>query len=149
MTTLCIVVEKQVINFLCNFHPSAHQRNAVIMAVSQTLGDEQFERRLEVIRSIIGEMNFNWFRGFIMESDTYLEKRRELDQALEQVEPVVDHSAEEATAIIDNFENHWNRVKGDLEAQERLIKLLVARVWVRGEKVVGLLIRPENYIELP
>ena len=60
--------------------------------------------------------------------------------------PIPDDELEVAADVIENFTAHWVATKGDLKAQQALIQLIVARVWVEGERVVGMSLRPNYHI---
>jgi hypothetical protein len=50
--------------------------------------------------------------------------------------------------LLENFEEHWQAAGDDRDEQKQLVQLIVARVWVRGEKVVAMSLRPNYHITL-
>ena len=83
---------------------------------------------------------------FITDKEAYLEERVKLQQELEKLTPIPDDELEVAADVIENFTAHWEAAKGDMKAQQDLIQLIVARVWVQGERVVGMSLRPNYHI---
>jgi hypothetical protein len=60
--------------------------------------------------------------------------------------PIPDDELEVAADVLENFTAHWEAAKGDMKVQQDLIQLIVARVWVEGERVVGMSLRPNYHI---
>ena len=50
--------------------------------------------------------------------------------------------------MLENFETYWEATKGDRKEQQRLLQLIVARVWVRGTKLAAMSLRPNYHITL-
>ena len=141
-------VERQVVAVLKTLKPPTDWREHMIQAVGQLIGDQKLDERISQIKRIIERMDFRWDNGLITDKDAYLEERVKLQQELEQLTPIPDDELEVAADVLSNFTAHWESAKGDLKAQEALIKLIVARVWVRGDKVVGMSLRPNYHITL-
>ncbi len=53
---------------------------------------------------------------------------------------------ERAADLLENFEEHWNKIAGDRIAQQELLQLIVARVWVRGDNVEMISLRPNFHV---
>jgi hypothetical protein len=47
-----------------------------------------------------------------------------------------------------NFREHWEACADDTEAQHKLVKLIVKRVYVSGEEVVAMTLRSDYHIVL-
>ncbi|MBI1280148.1 MAG: hypothetical protein GC179_18615 [Anaerolineaceae bacterium] len=139
-------LEQQVTAILKTLKPPKDWRDRMVQAMGQLIGDQKLEERINNIKTIIERMDFRWDNGFITDKDVYLEERVKLQQELEQLTPIPDDELEVAADVIENFTAHWEATKGDMKAQEKLIKLIVARVWVHGDKVVGISLRPNYHI---
>ncbi len=142
------VVEEQVIEFLKTLKPPPDWRDRMVQATGQLIGDNHLEDRIAEIKEIIERMDFRWDHGFITDKDKYLEERVKLQQQMERLNPVPNDELEVAADIIENFEKHWKDTKGDRKKQEKLIKLIVARVWVQDGRVVAISLRPNYHITL-
>jgi hypothetical protein len=139
-------LEQQVAAILKTLKPPNDWRDRMIQAMGQLIGDQKLEERIGQIKGVIERMDFRWDNGFITDKDAYLEERVKLQQELEQLTPIPDDELEVAADVLSNFTAHWEAAKGDMKAQEELIKLVVARVWVQGDKVVGMSLRPNYHI---
>lgn len=139
-------IEQQVAAVLKTLKPPTDWRDRMVQAMGQLIGDQNLDERITQIKGVIERMDFRWDNGFITEKDAYLEERIKLQQELEQLTPIPDDELEIAADVLENFTAHWEAAKGDMKAQEELIKLIVARVWVRGDKVVGMSLRPNYHI---
>lgn len=62
--------------------------------------------------------------------------------------PIPDDELEQAADLLENFSTHWETIKHDRGAQETLVKLIVARIWVRDGRVVAISLRPNYHITL-
>jgi DNA invertase Pin-like site-specific DNA recombinase len=141
-------LERQVVAVLKTLKPPVDWREHMVQAMGQLIGDQKLDERVSQIKSIIERMDFRWDNGFITDKDAYLEERVKLQRELEQLTPIPDDELEVAADVLENFTAHWEAAKGDVKAQEQLIRLIVARIWVRGEKVVGMSLRPNYHITL-
>lgn len=118
----------------------------MVDAMGQLLGDEHLEERIAEIKQVIKRMDFRWDHGFITDGEAYLEERVKLQQELEQLTPMADDDLEVAADLLQNFAAHWEAASGDPKEQQRLLQLIVARVWVRGDRVVALSLRPNYHV---
>ena len=110
------------------------------------LGEQSIEQRLAEINGTIGRMDFRWDHGFITDADEYLEKRLTLQQKLEQMTPIPDGDLAVAEDLIENFGMYWEAAVENPVEQERLLKLMLVRVWVEDDNVVRLCLRPNFHI---
>jgi hypothetical protein len=145
---LCDLIELQVIQALKQLKPPPEWRKHITRVVSELLGEESLEQRLTEIRAAIDRMDFRWDQGFITDKHEYLEKRVRLQQELEQLTPVPEADLETAADLLENFGKHWAACKDDPEAEHRLIKLIVDRVYVQGEEVVAMTLKADYHIVL-
>lgn len=139
-------LEEQVVAILKVLKPPTDWRNRIVQAMGQLIGDQKLEERIAEIKAIIDRMDFRWDQGFIPDKDAYLEERVKLQQELERLTPIPDDELEVAADMLANFTAHWEATKGDMQAQEQLIRIIVARIWIRGDKVVGMSLRPNYHI---
>ena len=140
------VIEPQVVNILKNLRPPADWRDKMINAMGQLLGDQALDKRIAEIKTIIERMDFRWDHGFITDQDAYLQERVKLQQELEQLRPIPDDDLERAADLLKNFSRNWEAIRDDRKAQEQLIHLIVARVWVKGDRVMAISLRPNYHI---
>ena len=117
-----------------------------MQAIAQLLGDQQLEERLKEIQATIERMDFRWDYGFITDRDEYLEKRLALQQELEQMTPIPEEDLAVAQDLIENFGAYWEAAQNDPLEQERLLNLMLVRVWVEDDRVVRLCLRPNLHI---
>ncbi len=139
-------IDEQVVKFLKVLKPPEDWRKRMVVAMGQLLGDTKLDERLKEVKTIIERMDFRWDNGFITDKDAYLAQRVKLQQELEQLAPMADDELETAADLLEHFTAHWEATNGDRQQQQRLIQLIVARVWIRGDKVVGLSLRPNFHV---
>lgn len=139
-------IEQQVVHILKTLKPPDDWREHMVASMGQLLGDKKLEERITEIKSIIDRMDFRWDQGFITDKEAYLEQRVKLQQELEQLTPIPDDDLEVAADMLANFEHHWSALEDDPKAQQELIQLIVARVWVNKDRVVALSLRPNYHV---
>ena len=139
-------VEAQVVAALMTLKVPDDWRDRMMEAIAQMLGDQKLEERLKEIHETIERMDFRWDYGFITDKDEYLEKRLALQQELEQMTPIPDEDLAVAQDLIENFEAYWEAAQANPIEQERLLNLMLVRVWVEDEDVVRLCLRPNLHI---
>lgn len=115
--------------------------------MSENLGEQNLEQRLNVIRATIERMDIRWDSGFITDKADYLEKRLRLQQELEQLSPVQDE-LETAADLLANFNTYWDACKGDVERQHELVKLIVDRVYIEDDLVVAVTLKADYHVVL-
>lgn len=142
------MLEQQVVAVLKTLKPPSDWRDRMVQAMGELIGDQKLDERISHIKGIIERMDFRWDNGFFTDKEAYLEERVKLQQELEQLTPIPDDELEVAADVLANFTAHWGATGGDMKAQEELIKLIVARVWVQGDKVVGMSLRPNYHITI-
>jgi len=59
---------------------------------------------------------------------------------------MADDELEIAADVLEHFTQHWNATDGDRKRQQELIQLIVARVWVQGDRVVAMSLRPNYHV---
>lgn len=67
---------------------------------------------------------------------------------MEKLTPLPQDDLERAADVLANFRTHWEACGSDVEAQHRLIKLIVERVYVRDEQVVAMTLRSDYHVVL-
>ncbi|HEX2905831.1 MAG TPA: recombinase family protein [Phototrophicaceae bacterium] len=142
------IVEQQVIDVLLSLKPPTDWRERILYAVGQVIGDRQLEARMVEIKAIIERMDFRWDNGFITNQDEYLEQRLRLQQELDALTPIPDDELERAADILDHFSAHWQATNNDRKAQRDLIQTVVEKVYISGEGVEALVLRPNYFIAI-
>lgn len=141
-------VERQVIHFLKTLQLPPNWQAPMATRIGQLIESKNTDYRINEIKQVIDRMDFRWDHGFIMDKDTYLEQRVQLQQELEDLSPMQQDELEIATDILENFSAHWEAIGQDRSQQERLLKLIVKRVWVRDDQISGILLQPDFYVDL-
>ncbi|GIK65291.1 MAG: integrase [Chloroflexota bacterium] len=144
----CDAIEAQVINALMQLKPPAEWQQRITETISEILGEQSLEARLQEIRGAIERMDFRWDQGFITDKTDYLDKRVKLQQELEQLTPIPEDDLERAADILQNFAKYWANCGDDPEAQHRLIKLIIERVYVQDEEVVAMTLKADYHVVL-
>ncbi len=142
------IVEEQVIHVLNTLNPLADWRDHWLQGLGELLGDQHLETRVAEIKQVIERMDFRWDHGFFTDQETYLAERVKLQEALEQLTPIPDDELQQAADMLENFAVYWQALEGDGPAQEELIKHMVARVWVKHDRVVAISLHPSYHIPL-
>lgn len=145
---LCDLIEYQVIQTLMQLKPPLEWRKNITTAMSEILGEQNLEDRLTQIKEAIDRMDFRWDQGFITDKMDYLEKRVKLQQELEQLTPIPEDDLTRAADMLENFEKHWKACEGDPEAEYKLIKLIVDKVYVQDEQVVAITMKADYHVVL-
>ena len=141
-------IDNQVVSILMQLEPLEDWRRGITKAMGELLGEQSLEERLDEIRTTIERMDFRWDHGFITDQDDFMSKRLQLQQELEKLTPVPQDDLERAADLLANFREHWEACGSDTEAQHRLIKLIVERVYVQGEAVVAMTLCADYHIVL-
>lgn len=136
-------IEQQVAGFLSELQMPDEFKESAVNAIGELLGQENLEERIEKIKRIIDRLDFRWDMGFIQE-DEYIKRREELKAELAQLQPIPQDELSEAFQLMKDFKRLWN--EGSQEDHQRIMKLVLDRVWVTGENMVALLIRPKYLI---
>lgn len=142
------VVEEQVVELLKTLRPPENWRQHMVHALGELLGDKNLDQRITEIKEVIARMDFRWDHGFVTDRDAYLQERVNLQQELERLSPIPDDDLEIAADLLENFSTYWANTNGDRQAQKSLVNMIVARVWVKGDKVVAISLRPNFHLTL-
>ena len=142
------IIEAQVVHMLKTMKPPEDWQERIVSAMGDLLGDQKLEERIAQIKEVIKRMDYRWDNGFFTDKDTFLEERVKLQQELEQLTPMADDELAVAADLLSNFESHWEATGGDRKEQRRLVQLIVARVWTRGQQVVTVSLRPNYHVAL-
>jgi hypothetical protein len=142
------VVEAQVVNVLKTLKPPANWRQRIVQAMGDLIGDAKLDERLAEIKTVIDHMDFRWDHGFTTDQQAYLNERVRLQQELERLTPIPDNELEIAADILTNFTAHWEATGGDRQKQQDLIKLIVARVWVKADRVIAISLRANYHVAI-
>ncbi len=104
------------------------------------IGQGNLGERIEEIKAIINRLYYRWDMGLIQEQE-YVKRREELNAQLAQLQPIARDELVEAHKLFRDFKQLWN--EGNAEDRQRIMKLVLDRVWVYGENMVALGIRPQ------
>jgi hypothetical protein len=140
-------IDQQVVSVLSELRPPENWHANITQTVSEILGEQNLEQRLNEIRATIERMDFRWDSGFITDKTEYLEKRLKMQQELEQLSPAQDE-LDTAANLLENFTTHWEACEGDIERQHQLIKLIVDRVYVEDDVVVAMTLKADYHVVL-
>lgn len=141
-------IDQQVIDILMQLTVPNEWRQKIIRTISELLGEKDLSQRLEEIRAIIKRMDSRWDLGFVTDEAEFLQQRRQLQQELEQLTPLESNQLERATDLFDNFAIYWDGCGSDVEAQAVLLRQVVERVYVEGEKVVAITLRSNCHLPI-
>lgn len=118
------------------------------MAVGELLGEKNLDERLKEIETIIDRMDMCWDNGFITDEQEYLQQRIKSQMELEQLRPIPVNDLERAADLLNNFQTHWENLKGNEEGRHELIKLIVERVYVEEKRVVAMTLQSNCHLVL-
>lgn len=141
-------LEDQVVSMLMQLKPPKEWRKGITKAISDLLGEKNWEERVEEIKEIIRRMDKRWDHGLVMDEQEYLESRIKLQLELEQLKPIADDELEQAADLLENFKHHWERLEGDDEGRRELVKLIVERIYVADEQIKVVTLRSNYHLIL-
>jgi len=142
------VLDDQVVSILMQLKPPPYWRETITTSIGALLGEKDLEKRLNEIRDIIRRMDQRWDLGFFSDEQEYLQQRIKLQQELEQLTPIDNNELERAADMLANFTTFWQKCGKDVEAQHKLIKQIVERVYVEGDKVVAMTLKSNCHLVL-
>ncbi|MEM7163588.1 MAG: recombinase family protein [Bacteroidota bacterium] len=142
------VVENQVVSALMSLKPDPNWRSELDKSMALVLGEENLIEKLTAIKERIKRMDTRWDNGFISDEGEYIQQRLQLQMEYEQLAPVPDVEFEQTAELMNNFKTHWDRLNGDSEAQQDLIKLIVEKVYIDGDQVHAITMRSNCHIVL-
>ncbi len=142
------ILDKQVIEVLLQLKPPTHWHQTIAKSIGALLGENDVKKRLEDIRSVIKRMDSRWDLGFITDEEEYIQQRMKLQQELENLAPVNTNELERAVDLLDNFTLYWEECGYDVEAQSKLLKQILERVYVKGKNVVAITLKPNCHLVL-
>ena len=136
------LLETQLVDFLSSVDVSEWRAKA-LEALGDLLGEESLEDRQTTIRDIIRRIDFRFDMGF-MSKEEYLEKRRELQDALDALTPIPQDELEKAAQMLANFRQQWEEANGEL--RKKLIHRVVEKAWVQGDAIVAVTLYPSYHV---
>ena len=140
------MINTQVLQTIFTLKPPADWRNRMIDMLAKMTGQQGLEARLKEIKQTIERMDFRFDSGFITNADEYVEKRMLLQQELENLTPIPDDDLANAANLLDNFELYFEACSGDVEKQNELVKSIVNRVYVQGDRVTAIELKADMYV---
>lgn len=141
-------IDSQVVSVLMNLKPPQNWRKGISEAMNDMLGERNLDEHIQEIKASIKRMDTRWDHGFIMNKDEYTQQRIKLQIELEQLTPVADDELEQAADMLENFESHWNRLKGDEEGRHELTMLIVERAYVKDDRLVTMTLQSNYHLVL-
>lgn len=140
------MINAQVLQAIFTLKPPADWRNRMIDILAKMTGQQGLEACLNEIKQTIERMDFRFDNGFITNAEEYVEKRLMLQSELESLTPIPDDDLVYAADLLDNFELYFEACDGDTEKQNELLKTIINRVYVQGEKVVAIELKADMYV---
>lgn len=131
------LLEQQVIDLLKSLKPGEDWRNRAIEALAGKIGDADAQKKMNELRTIANNMDFRFDNGLIVDMDRYLEERSKIQELINRLTPLltIPEQLVQAASLLNNFQQHFDECKGDVDKQHELIKLIIERVYVRDEKI--------------
>jgi site-specific DNA recombinase len=136
-------IEEQLGQLLMQLEMPKEWQERALAAVDELLNQKQLRDRIEEIKQIIDRLDMRWDMGF-MKQEVYIQKREELKAQLAELQPIPQDELIEAHRTLKEFPERW--MKGDAEERQRLLNLILARVWVLDDHVCALTLRPNYFV---
>jgi site-specific DNA recombinase len=140
------MIDTQVLEALWQLKPPTDWRQHMIEALAKVIGQKDLETRLNEIKQTIERMDFRFDHGFITNAEDYIEKRIMLQSELEQLTPIPNDDLERAADLLDNFGLYFEACGDDIEKQNDMLKTLINRVYVKGDRVMAIELKAEMYV---
>ena len=144
-------IDTQVIGALSNLTLPPNRKNQVLQVIQDRISEGRFNKRVEEVRSMIQNMDIQQDKGVFASEVSYLGKREQLIQEINELQPLNDRNALEAADLIQNFATHWKMceiTENPIETQKHLLQRIVERVYLYDGVVVGIAIYG-GYITTP
>jgi hypothetical protein len=93
-------------------------------------------------------MDTRWDHGFFASEEESFQQRLKLQQELEQLSPIPDDDLERAADLLEQFAAHWENLKDKPDDQHELVKLIVDRDYIDGDRVVAMTLRSNYHLVL-
>ena len=111
----------------------------------EMLGKERLDERIKEIEAIIERLDFRWDMGYLKQEE-YVEKREQLKAELAQLQPIPQDELIEAHRTLKEFPTKWK--EADAEGRQRLLNLILQRVWVCDDQLCAIMLRPSYYVSV-
>jgi site-specific DNA recombinase len=144
------LIDEQVIAALAKLTVPEAFRARVNDAVRNRIEQEETQKRLAEIEGVARRIDFSWEQGFLT-GEEYMEKRNQLQQAVESLQPATSSDLMEAANLLQNFTAHWQSCSDVAEAaaaQKQLLAKIVDRVFVYNHQVVAIALHGDYKIVL-
>lgn len=135
-------LETQLVDFLACLDIKEWQARA-LDTLGDLLGEANLSERQTTIRGIIERVDFRFDMGYISK-DEYLEKRQTLQAELEELSPIPQDELAQAADMLTHFRERWEDADGD--SRKKLLQLVIEKVFVKGDYVVALTLRPSYHV---
>jgi DNA invertase Pin-like site-specific DNA recombinase len=127
------LVESQVIDALGQFEASPEWKAHVTYVLNEVHEENFFRTRLQEIYAMIERVEFEWNLGFIINRDDYVMKRKRLRNWVKESHP--EREAQSGEKPFASFAQYWEEANSDFDKQQEIIRLLVKRIYIQGNKI--------------
>jgi hypothetical protein len=136
-------IEEKLGHLLMQLEMPDEWQTRALAAVDDLLNQKQLRERTAQIHKILERLDVRWDLGFI-NKDEYIKKRTELQQEMQSMEPLPQAMLEEALRIFRDFRKLWE--EGDLYQRKHLLGLVLEKVWVKGDEITAMTLRPSYHL---
>lgn len=137
------VIEEKVGQLLLELELPPEWQARALEAVDDLLNQKKIKERIAEIREITERLDMRWDMGF-MNRDEYVAKRTQLQEELQNLQPLPRESLEEALRVFRDFRQVWQG--GDLYQRKHLLGLIVEKVWVKHTEITAVTLRPSYHL---
>lgn len=135
-------INKQVLDFLLSDNLPTEWKDNAVHVVARSLDSKRAEERIADITNILKQMEWRWDTGLMTDQDTFTEQYKALQTEIDALQPLVDDSITQAWRFVNNFRTEWERSR-DVEDQQKLIRMLIERVYVRNGCLESVVLKPD------
>ena len=137
------MIEEKLGQFLMQLELPNEWQARALAAVDDLLNQRQLYERTEQIKQILDRLDMRWDMGFINKEE-YVQKRTQLQQEMQGMEPLPRAMLEEALRVFRDFRKMWE--EGDLYQRKHLLGLVLEKVWFKGDEISALTLRPSYHL---
>jgi site-specific DNA recombinase len=133
-------IEDQIVEFISDFRPSQAIRDEILhrLANGEHNDTEETARQRRQLNQRRQRLRDLYELGDLPKPD-YVAKRNAIDTELDRLSPGPTPDLDEARAVLDDFARFW-KTETAPEPRRQLLAQLFERVWVDGDRIVG--VRP-------
>jgi hypothetical protein len=144
------LIDEQVVAALAKLTIPEAFKARVNDAVRDRIEQEETQKRLAEIEGVAKRIDFSWEQGFLTPEE-YMEKRDQLQQAVESLQPRMSSDLMEAANLLQNFTAHWQQCDDTAEpaaAQKQLLAKIVDYVLVYNHQIVAVALHGDYKVVL-